>query len=131
MIKPQSLTQVYLYSTVLTVLFVFSLFGVLWIRYEVVQFQRESDDFRKEYLDSRKEFIKNEVENVVKYIDFERSKAEAGIKLNEKSIADEEEVIKKEILEHIEQFHFTEPGYLFGGTWNGISLFGPSKGQNM
>ena len=131
MIKPISLIHVYLYSFIVIILLIFPLFGFFWIHEEVKQFQRESEDFRKEYLDTRKKSIKKEVDSVVKYIEYERSRDEARIKSNGKYIADEEKVIQKEILENLEQFYFSESGYLFGGDRNGISLFGPSKGMNM
>lgn len=131
MIKPLSLIHVYLYSLLSIILLLLFIFGFFWIREEINEFQRESEYLRKEYLDSRKELIKREVENAIRYIEYERSRAEARIESKETYIDDEERVIQKEILDSFEQFYFSKSGYLFGGDWNGISLFGPSKGQNM
>ncbi|MCK5202107.1 MAG: cache domain-containing protein [Spirochaetales bacterium] len=131
MIKPISLIQVYLYSLIVIILLISPLFGFFWIHEEVKQFQRESEDFKKEYLDTRKELIKKEVDNAVKYIEYERSRTEDRVKRYGINAYGEEKIIQEEVLESFEQFYFIESGYLFGGDWNGISLFGPSKGQNM
>jgi len=44
---------------------------------------------------------------------------------------DFEEDIKGEILNYIEQISFGKDGYIFAGTYDGISLSGPAKGRNM
>lgn len=131
MIKPKSYIMGYLYSFLLMVFLVSLVFVFFWINAELRDFQMDSEQFRKDYLVSRKELIKSEVENAVRYIEYEQSRAEAGMKRDGKYIDDEEKVIQKEILESFEKFYFIGHGYLFGGDWNGISLFGPSKGQNM
>ncbi|MCP4721617.1 MAG: hypothetical protein GY860_19335, partial [Desulfobacteraceae bacterium] len=48
---------------------------------------------------------------------------------NGKYPIDEEEKIKKEVIAHIEEIHFGDRGYLFAGTYKGISLSGPFKGK--
>ncbi len=46
-------------------------------------------------------------------------------------VEDEKEIIKKEILEWVEKTHPRVDGYIFTGTWEGLSLTGPAKGENM
>ncbi len=46
-------------------------------------------------------------------------------------VEDEKELIKKEILEWVEKTHPRVDGYIFTGTWEGLSLTGPAKGENM
>ncbi len=50
---------------------------------------------------------------------------------NGKYIVDEEEKIKQEVLERLEQIRYGKDGYIFAGTWDGLSLSGPYKGENM
>jgi len=50
---------------------------------------------------------------------------------NGKYIVDEEETIKKEVLRHIKLMKLGKYGYVFAGTWDGISLSGPFTGKNM
>ncbi|MCF6245739.1 MAG: cache domain-containing protein [Desulfobacula sp.] len=50
---------------------------------------------------------------------------------NGKYIVDEEEKIKKEVIERIEQIRYGSDGYVFAATWDGDSLSGPFKGKNM
>lgn len=49
---------------------------------------------------------------------------------NGKYITDEEEKIKREVIDRIEQINFGFGGYIFAGTWGGMSLTGPFKGIN-
>jgi len=44
---------------------------------------------------------------------------------------DVEKDIQQETLARIEQIRFAHGGYIFAGTWEGVSLAGPGKGQNM
>jgi two-component system, cell cycle sensor histidine kinase and response regulator CckA len=44
---------------------------------------------------------------------------------------DVESDIQKEVIGFIEQIKFGEDGYVFAGQWDGVSLCGPAKGQNM
>ena len=46
-------------------------------------------------------------------------------------LSDVETDIKAEILSRIEKIRFGNNGYIFGGTFQGLSLSGPAKGQNM
>jgi len=39
--------------------------------------------------------------------------------------------LKKEVLARIEKISFGDKGYIFAGQWDGLSLSGPAKGQNM
>ena len=39
--------------------------------------------------------------------------------------------IQQEVLARIEKIRFGKDGYIFAGTWAGLSLSGPAKGQNM
>lgn len=50
---------------------------------------------------------------------------------NGKYIVDKEQEIKKEVLNRIEQIKFGSDGYVFAGTWKGVSLSEPFKGKNM
>jgi PAS domain S-box-containing protein len=49
---------------------------------------------------------------------------------NGKYIIDEEEKIKAEVLAYLEEFRFGKNDYIFAGTFEGISLTGPYKGEN-
>lgn len=42
-----------------------------------------------------------------------------------------EAAIVDRVVERLEKVHFGEDGYLFGGTWNGLSTVGPAKGKDM
>jgi len=42
-----------------------------------------------------------------------------------------EDVIKDRVVEELESIQFGEDGYLFGGTWEGLSIVGPAKGKSM
>lgn len=44
---------------------------------------------------------------------------------------DVESDIQNETLARIAQIQFANGGYIFAGTWDGVSLAGPAKGQNM
>ncbi|MCK5310552.1 MAG: cache domain-containing protein [Desulfobacteraceae bacterium] len=50
---------------------------------------------------------------------------------NGKYIVDEEEKLKKEAIARVERVNFGTSGYIFAGTWDGISLSGPFAGENM
>jgi PAS domain S-box-containing protein len=50
---------------------------------------------------------------------------------NGKYVVDEEETIKKEVIERIGKIRFGDKGYIFVGTWDGLSLSGPFTGKNM
>lgn len=39
--------------------------------------------------------------------------------------------IKADVLSQLGKMHFGEDAYFFAGTWDGVSLLGPSKGKNM
>ncbi|MDD9302508.1 MAG: cache domain-containing protein [Desulfobacter sp.] len=49
---------------------------------------------------------------------------------NGKYIIDEEEKIKTEVLGYLETLKFGPKGYIFAGTFEGLSLTGPFKGKN-
>lgn len=42
-----------------------------------------------------------------------------------------EEESKRRAINQLETLRFGEDGYLFGGTWQGVSVIGPAKGKNM
>lgn len=42
-----------------------------------------------------------------------------------------EQKLRREVLEWLEQIRFGEGYYLFAGQWDGLSLSGPARGQNM
>ncbi|MFC1811331.1 cache domain-containing protein [Thermodesulfobacteriota bacterium] len=44
---------------------------------------------------------------------------------------DVDEDIQKEVLNRIEQIRFGKNGYIFAGSWDGLTLSGPAKGKNM
>ncbi len=44
---------------------------------------------------------------------------------------DFERDVQQDILAYLETIHFANGGYIFAGQWDGISLSGPAKGQNM
>ncbi|MBB4285560.1 cache domain-containing protein [Roseospira goensis] len=46
-------------------------------------------------------------------------------------IADMTADIKAETLAQLRSMHFGEDGYIFAGTWAGVSLLGPAEGRNM
>ena len=46
-------------------------------------------------------------------------------------VEDHEELIKNEVITHIESVSHENEGYLFAATYDGISLTKPAKGQNM
>lgn len=50
---------------------------------------------------------------------------------NGKYLDDEENLIKKEILERIENIHFGDNNYIFVGNWDGVSLIDPFANKNM
>jgi PAS domain S-box-containing protein len=46
-------------------------------------------------------------------------------------LEDEEKKIKQEVIKRLEEIRFGNNRYLFSGTWEGITLSGPAKGENM
>ncbi|MCG8620098.1 MAG: cache domain-containing protein [Desulfobacterales bacterium] len=50
---------------------------------------------------------------------------------NGKYVADEEDIIKAEVLAYLENFVFGNGNYIFAGTFDGVSLTGSLKGKNL
>lgn len=50
---------------------------------------------------------------------------------NGKYLDDEENLVKREIMERLAQLRFGDGNYIFAGTWDGVSLTGPFTGKNM
>ncbi|MBN2443309.1 MAG: cache domain-containing protein [Spirochaetales bacterium] len=132
--KKQSIKVLLLYLIILPI--TFSIFTLLIIQsiIEYSGFTHETAAFREEYINARKNRIKTEVEHGVAIIRFfiEDNKA---LQSNKNSNPEDHQKqlldIQNHILAILEKIESPDVGYLFGATWNGDSLLGPAKGQNM
>jgi hypothetical protein len=54
--------------------------GYFWISREYEEFTRESKELRSQFLDEQRAMIRNEVQKVIDYIEFSRSRTEERLK---------------------------------------------------
>jgi PAS domain S-box-containing protein len=57
-----------------------AIIGYIWISHEFRRFERDSEKMRTEYIESQKLLIKSEVQRVVDYIDYMRSRTDQRLK---------------------------------------------------
>jgi two-component sensor histidine kinase len=71
--KKQSLRKVYFLSIFITSLFCVASVGYFWISYNISRFENESENLRSLCMQNKKKMIRNEVEKVLKYIDYQKN----------------------------------------------------------
>lgn len=79
--KP-SLTLTFLVSVFVTTTLLFLLVGYLWIVREYEHFYQESQQSKTKYLENRKRLFKSEVDKVIDYINYTKSKTRFFLKQN-------------------------------------------------
>lgn len=76
----KSVIRIFLYSMIFISFISTAIIGYLWISHEFRRFEQDSEKMRKEYIESQKLLVKNEVQGVVDYIDYMRSKTDQRLK---------------------------------------------------
>jgi PAS domain S-box-containing protein len=74
------ITETFLYSMVLLAVLSVILVGFFWIYNEYDRFKHEEIALREEYFDNQKSLIKHETDQVINYVEFKVSQAEARLK---------------------------------------------------
>jgi PAS domain S-box-containing protein len=136
----KSITRIFLYSMIFISFVSTALIGYLWISHESRRFDRDSEKMRAEYIESQKLLVKNEVNRVVDYIGYMRSRADRRLTelLKEKfAEADgmtargyREKFIKdlqRELLEYICKVRFGKEGYIFVVDFDGTTLWNEKR----
>ncbi|MBN1626240.1 MAG: cache domain-containing protein [Deltaproteobacteria bacterium] len=83
-----SLVRTIFISMITTAVVSILLLGIVFIQHAYQHFNEESRELREEYIEAQKATIKNEVEKVVDYIEYMRSKQMEGLKDSLKTKAD-------------------------------------------
>ena len=126
---------------------------LFWIYNEYAAFNIESQRLRTQYVDTQKEFLRNQVTNVLDYIEYMENQTEAQLKENIQQRVEEAHAIatniyqenkghrpdpeiKKMILDALRTIRFGNgTGYFFAFTMDGIEVLFPDRpeleGTNM
>lgn len=102
----------------------------LWVSSEYKKFDVEAALIKERYLESERVKLKNNVDMAVESVYFlkrklmETSGSEQKHDYNKKKL-------QRDVLERLSMMTFGKQGYIFAGTWDGISLLGPARGKNM
>jgi signal transduction histidine kinase len=75
-----SISTVFLGSMIIVAVLAIAVIGYFWISREYKEFTRESRELRAQFLDEQRAMIRNEVEKVIDYIEFSRSRTEERLK---------------------------------------------------
>jgi two-component system, cell cycle sensor histidine kinase and response regulator CckA len=133
-VKKQSIKLLLLYMIVLPVSF--SILAILIFQSinEYSRFSKESEIIREDYIKERKIRIKTEVNQGIAIIRsvIEYQKDFPGGIMS--AFKDEEDALRKiqsRVVALLEQIESPDVGYLFGATWEGISIMGVAQGRNM
>ncbi|MBW2115988.1 MAG: cache domain-containing protein [Deltaproteobacteria bacterium] len=110
-LKNMGLAKILLLNILLVVFVVIIILGTLWIYDEYATFHKEAGRMRLEYIESQKTMIKEEVSQIVDYVEY--------IRPHHKDI---EKQIQSEVLGWINEFRYGENGYIFVNTFKGITL---------
>ncbi|MBA7636813.1 Sensor histidine kinase RcsC [subsurface metagenome] len=110
-LKNMGLAKILLLNILLVVFVVIIILGTLWIYDEYATFNEEAGRMRLEYIESQKTMIKEEVSQIVDYVEYIRSHHKGT-----------EEQIQGEVLGWINEFRYGENGYIFVNTFKGITL---------
>ncbi len=110
-LKNMGLAKVLLLNILLVVFVVIIILGTLWIYDEYATFHKEAGRMRLEYIESQKTMIKEEVNQIIDYVEYIRSHHKGT-----------EEQIQSEVLGWINEFRYGENGYIFVNTFKGITL---------
>ncbi|WP_300464964.1 PAS domain S-box protein [Desulfobacula sp.] len=134
MTRQRSLTKI-LWMTLTPLYFILvAIIFYLWIGAELRHEKFQRDDIRNIYISSQKEIIQTRVEHFVDYIRYEKFLAQKKMKPGLNSSMDkafQDETLKQAIIDHLEQIKHGKNGYIFAATWDGVSLSGPFKGENI
>ena len=110
-LKNMGLAKILLLNILLVVFVAIIILGTLWIYDEYATFHEEAGRMRLEYIESQKTMIKEEVSQILDYVEYIRSHHEGT-----------EEQIQSEVLGWINEFRYGKNGYIFVNTFNGITL---------
>lgn len=101
-----------------------------WLSNEYYQFEENARYQKKEYLKQQKELLRIRVERFRKSIQIFRKYIKSHPVLRKNPRYYEKE-LQKIILIRLGEVKFEKHGYMFAGTWDGISLLGPQIGKSM
>ena len=76
----KSIIRIFLYSMIFVSLISTAIIGYLWISHEFRRFEEDSEKMKTEYIESQKLLVKNEVQRVVDYIGYMRSRTDQRLK---------------------------------------------------
>ena len=110
-LKNMGLAKVLFLNILLVVFVVIIIFGTLGVYNEYATFHKEAGRLRLEYIESQKTMIKEEVSQIIDYVEYIRSHHKGT-----------EEQIQSEVLGWINEFRYGENGYIFVNTFKGITL---------
>lgn len=132
----KSIIRIFLYSMIFISFISTAIIGYLWISHEFRRFEKDSEKMRTEYIESQKGLVKNEVQRVVDYIGYMRSRTDRRLKelLKEKVYEANgitareyrEDFIKnlqRELLEFICKIRYGKDGYIFVVDFDGVTLW--------
>jgi two-component system cell cycle sensor histidine kinase/response regulator CckA len=72
----KSIIRIFLLSLLFISFMSTAVIGYLWVSNEFQRFEEDSETMRREYIDSQKALIKDEIEKVIDYIQYSRSKTD-------------------------------------------------------
>ncbi|MBK1718184.1 EAL domain-containing protein [Thiocystis violacea] len=100
------------------------------VLFELQTLKHETSALRAQYLEQQSERLK---QNVRLAIAFARQQRQRNIQAtgDGASPLDQQAETQAEVLAWFDQLRFQDGTYLFAGRWDGLSLAGPAKGQNM
>ncbi|WP_161974010.1 ATP-binding protein [Hwanghaeella grinnelliae] len=102
--------------------------GGLWGLSEYRSYQESLERSRNIYKAGKEELIKEIVGSVQEFI---RHKQKDAAETDLGSKPSEFSILQNHTIELIERIRFGDGGYVFAGTFDGISLSGPAKGRNV
>ena len=108
MVKNKSIAGTYFISTSIILLMLFASLGYFWIYQEQKKFRTESSKLRSDFIESQRKFIKNEVEKVVEYIAYKKSKTNKRVRQQIKSRVYEAHALAAHICNRYKNNHSTK-----------------------
>lgn len=136
----KSIIRIFLYSMFFISLISTTVIGYFWISHEFRRFEEDSEKKRTEYLESQKFLVKNEVQRVIDYIGYMRSKTDQRLKellkekgyeangiITNKYLEDFIKNLQRELLERIGKIRFGRNGYIFVVDFDGVTLWNEER----
>jgi len=129
-LKNKSITSIFLLSMLFITGIIMVPINYLWIRSEYNKFDAEAAQQKERYLESEKEKLKHNVDIAVESVYFLKRKLMETSGSEQKHYYNKKK-LQRDVLERLSMMKFGKQGYIFVGTWDGISLLGPARGENM